>query len=60
MFGKLMSISDELMWTYYELLTDLTTEAIDALRASVSSGAVHPRSAKVESREAHHHGLPFG
>ena len=33
MFGKLMSISDELMWTYYELLTDLTLEEIEALRA---------------------------
>jgi tyrosyl-tRNA synthetase len=37
-----------LMWTYYELLTDLTMEEIAALRADVSSGAVHPRTAKVD------------
>jgi tyrosyl-tRNA synthetase len=48
MFGKLMSVSDALMWTYYELLTDLTIEAIDALRGQVTSGAVHPRTAKVD------------
>jgi tyrosyl-tRNA synthetase len=48
MFGKLMSVSDELMWTYYELLTDLTMEAIGALRADVASGAAHPRTAKVD------------
>jgi tyrosyl-tRNA synthetase len=48
MFGKLMSISDDLMWTYYELLTDLTLEEIQALRASVLSGATHPRTTKVD------------
>ena len=32
MFGKLMSISDELMWKYYALLTDLTPDQIDARR----------------------------
>jgi tyrosyl-tRNA synthetase len=48
MFGKLMSVSDELMWTYYELLTDQTLEAIAALRADVASGAAHPRTAKVD------------
>ena len=34
MFGKLMSISDELMWRYYELLTDSSKEEIDALKGS--------------------------
>jgi tyrosyl-tRNA synthetase len=48
MFGKLMSVSDELMWTYYELLTDLTPADVLALKARVSSGAVHPRQAKVD------------
>jgi tyrosyl-tRNA synthetase len=48
MFGKLMSISDDLMWTYYELLTDLSMEAIQGLRASVASGAMHPRAVKVD------------
>jgi tyrosyl-tRNA synthetase len=48
MFGKLMSISDDLMWKYYTLLTDLTTEEIAQRRSSVSSGALHPKAAKVE------------
>jgi tyrosyl-tRNA synthetase len=48
MFGKLMSVSDELMWTYYELLTDLSTEAIGELRGAVAAGTVHPRTAKVD------------
>lgn len=46
MFGKLMSISDELMWRYYELLTDLTTKEIDELKRKVSEGALHPMQAK--------------
>jgi tyrosyl-tRNA synthetase len=48
MFGKLMSISDTLMWRYYGLLTDLTAEAIDALSKDVASGRRHPRAAKAE------------
>lgn len=46
MFGKLMSISDELMWRYYELLSARTLEDIAALRAQVESGSVHPKAAK--------------
>src|SRR5512145_984130 len=46
MFGKLMSISDELMWKYYTLLTDLTPEQIDARRAAVVTGTLHPKKAK--------------
>jgi tyrosyl-tRNA synthetase len=46
MFGKLMSISDELMWRYYLLLTDISELEIEALRASVASGALHPMQAK--------------
>jgi tyrosyl-tRNA synthetase len=46
-FGKLMSISDELMWTYYELVTDRTPEEISALKKEVSSGAVHPMDVKM-------------
>jgi tyrosyl-tRNA synthetase len=46
MFGKLMSISDLLMWRYYELLTDLTIDEIEKLKADVSSGAFHPMRAK--------------
>ena len=48
MFGKLMSISDELMWRYYVLLTDLTQAAIDALKAQVAAGSLHPKIAKVD------------
>ena len=48
MFGKLMSISDDLMWTYYELLTDLSTTEIDGLRSHAATGQVHPMQAKVD------------
>jgi tyrosyl-tRNA synthetase len=47
-FGKVMSISDELMWRYYELSTDLTSAEIKALRASAESGARNSRDIKVE------------
>ena len=47
MFGKVMSISDELMWKYYLLLTDVPESGIEALRQRVASGATHPRDAKV-------------
>jgi tyrosyl-tRNA synthetase len=46
MFGKLMSISDELMWRYYELLTDLTTKQIEELKWKVSESSLHPMQAK--------------
>jgi len=48
MFGKLMSISDDLMWRYYLLLTDLTAAEIDGLKARVASGSLHPKAAKVD------------
>jgi len=47
MFGKVMSISDDLMWKYYELLTDLSVAQISDLRAKCESGAENPRNAKV-------------
>ena len=46
MFGKLMSISDELMWRYYLLLTDMTPAQIEELRQAVTSGQAHPLDAK--------------
>lgn len=46
MFGKVMSVSDELMWRYYELLSDRTLDEIRDLRARVESGALHPKTAK--------------
>ena len=48
MFGKLMSISDELMWLYYDLLTDVPSGELRALRAQVESGARHPMDVKME------------
>ena len=48
MFGKLMSISDELMWKYYALLTDLSAADIQERRDRVSAGTLHPKAAKVE------------
>jgi tyrosyl-tRNA synthetase len=47
MFGKAMSISDELMWEWYELLTDLTPSEIGALRSRCANGEENPRNAKV-------------
>jgi tyrosyl-tRNA synthetase len=48
MFGKLMSISDELMWLYYELLTDFASPVIVRLRDEVRTGVLHPKKAKTE------------
>jgi tyrosyl-tRNA synthetase len=47
-FGKVMSISDELMWRYYELLTDLSLDEIQQLRSQAGQGDRHPRDLKVE------------
>jgi tyrosyl-tRNA synthetase len=46
MYGKLMSISDELMWKYFVFLTDLKQSEIDALKAGVAAGTVHPMETK--------------
>jgi tyrosyl-tRNA synthetase len=51
MFGKLMSIPDELMWSYYELVTDRTPQEIAALKEQVKSGALHPMDAKMRLAE---------
>ena len=48
MFGKVMSISDELMFRYYLLLTDESADAVERLRTAVTSGAVHPKQAKID------------
>jgi len=48
MFGKLMSVSDTLMWKYYTLLTDLKPAEIEALKAKVADGSLHPKQAKVD------------
>jgi len=46
MYGKLMSISDELMWKYWVLLTDLRQSEVEALKADVTAGKLHPMEAK--------------
>ena len=46
MYGKLMSISDELMWKYWTLLTDLRGSEIAAMQAEVAAGRLHPMQAK--------------
>jgi len=46
MYGKLMSISDELMWRYWTMLTDLRGSEIEQMKADVASGALHPMQAK--------------
>jgi tyrosyl-tRNA synthetase len=48
MFGKLMSISDELMWKYWLLLTDRTQAEIDEERSRVDTGKRHPMDVKKE------------
>ena len=47
-FGKIMSISDDLMWRYYELLTDLSVNEIGEMKAAAERGDRHPRDLKVE------------
>jgi tyrosyl-tRNA synthetase len=46
MYGKLMSISDELMWKYWVLLTDLRLSEVEALKAEVLAGKLHPMETK--------------
>jgi len=46
-FGKLMSISDDLMITYYELLSDIGMAELEALKAGLADGSRHPMDAKV-------------
>ena len=46
MYGKLMSISDELMWKYFVLLTDLRGSQVEELKSNVASGVLHPMAAK--------------
>src|SRR5205807_1775179 len=46
MFGKIMSISDTLMWRYYELLSDRDLNVIQSLKAQVEAGSLHPMDAK--------------
>jgi len=51
MFGKMMSIPDELLWNYYELVTDRTPQEIAELKNEVKSGKLHPMDAKMRLAE---------
>ncbi len=46
-FGKVMSISDELMFLYYELVTDVPEAEIEGYREGIRDGSLHPRDVKV-------------
>jgi tyrosyl-tRNA synthetase len=46
MYGKLMSINDELMWKYWVFLTDLKQSEVDELQSQVSAGSLHPMEVK--------------
>ncbi len=48
MFGKLMSISDELMFRYFELLSSLSMEEIASKKRGIEEGVLHPRDVKME------------
>ena len=48
MYGKLMSISDDMMWRYYELLTDISMADIAKMKSETKSGAAHPMTLKKE------------
>src|SRR6266481_3184223 len=61
MFGKLMSLSDEMMWPYFDLVTDRTPEEIAALAEEVKSGSTHPMEMKMSLAQeiiAGFHGAP--
>ena len=46
MFGKVMSISDSLMWRYYELVSSISLKELENLKSSVENGTFHPKVAK--------------
>ncbi len=52
MYGKLMSISDELMWKYWVYLTDRTSSGVESMRAEVGRGELHPMEAKKQLARA--------
>jgi tyrosyl-tRNA synthetase len=47
-YGKAMSISDQQMWHYYELLTDFSGDQVQRLKLDVESGSLHPMQAKAD------------
>ena len=47
-FGKIMSVSDTLMFRYYELLSDLPMTEVTRLKEDIAAGRLHPKAAKVQ------------
>src|SRR5262249_40241710 len=45
-YGKVMSISDDMMWRYYELLTDVSWQDIEKMKQEVATGTAHPMALK--------------
>lgn len=63
MFGKILSISDELMWRYYELLSSKSLKEIEELKINVENGSKHPKKVKEELAMEivdRFHGVGFG
>jgi len=48
MFGKVMSITDDLMWRYYELLSSKSVDGIERMKNDVNGGVLHPMDAKMD------------
>ena len=48
MYGKIMSVSDEVMWRYYELLTDVSSAEIEKMKGDAAAGRAHPMTLKKE------------
>ncbi|MEO6325629.1 MAG: tyrosine--tRNA ligase [Thermoanaerobaculia bacterium] len=60
-FGKTMSVSDDLMWSYYTLLTDRLPVDIESMKAAVTAGTLHPKHLKMQLARtvvADFHGAP--
>ena len=47
MLGKIMSISDDLMWRYYELLSQVSTDQLSSMQEQAKSGTLNPKDAKM-------------
>lgn len=48
MYGKIMSISDTLMWNYFELLTDFPKSEIENRKSAITNKEAHPKEVKTE------------
>lgn len=63
MFGKLMSITDDLMFKYYELLSDMSLQDIEKMKKDIETGDFHPMTAKKNLAKeivARYHGTKAG